>query len=148
MPRRKRHNDANADPANALQALIDKYRPCGDFDERDLSDLNHKRWPDDDTLLHLVAWNGGPEEVSLLVACGANVNLPGDIGYTPLHYAAGWGKMDNVTRLLELGADPRIKDEFGATAKSVAEAHTEIDPERKKVYVKIAKLLWKAEQHF
>jgi len=147
MPRRKRHpvnTDLIADPANALQALIAKYRQYPDLAELDISDINQQTFPNDDALLHYVARYGGPDEVSLLAACGANVNLPGDIGYTPLHYAAGWGMLDNVVRLLELGADTHIKDEFGATAMIITQVSTEIYPERKTIYAKIAKLLRQA----
>lgn len=144
MPRRQRYNEANTDPAIALQALIAKYRQYPDLAELDMSDINQQRFAEDDALLHWVARYGGPDEVSLLVACGANVNLPGEIGYTPLHYAAGWGMLDNVIRLLELGADPHIKDIFEETAKVKADNSAAHHPERKAISAKTAKLLWKA----
>ncbi len=40
----------------------------------------------------------------LLIAHGANVNLAGSEGWTPLHYAAHNGDMDSVKMLLEKGA--------------------------------------------
>lgn len=144
MPRRKRHTAVNADPATALQSLIEKYRRYGNNEGRDLSDLNHKRWPNDDTWLHLVARHGGPDELSLLVASGADVNMHGDIDNTALHEAATCGKEENVTRLLELGADPRLVNIFNETAEHWALTGAIIHPERKDVYVAIAKLLKKA----
>lgn len=78
--------DAKRD--TALQALIGKYRYHPDFADMDLSDLNQPCYPNDDALLHLVARVGGAEEIDLLVASGARVNVRGDLGYTPLHYAA------------------------------------------------------------
>lgn len=144
MPRRKRQTAVNIDPANALRALIAKYRRYPDLTDFDLTDINRQTYGDEDALLHYVARYGGPDEVSLLVSCGANLNPPGDMGYTPLHYAAMWGKLDNVTRLLELGADVGIKDAFGATAEIVAEVGAQIHPDRKKDFIKIARLLKKA----
>ena len=36
-----------------------------------------------------------------------------DYAQTPLHYAASWGTLANVQKLLELGADVNARDQFG-----------------------------------
>lgn len=112
----------------SLQALIDKYRYHPDFADLDMTDINQQCYPDDDTLLHLVARVGGADEIALLVASGANVNASGDIGYTPLHSAASMGRLKVVEKLLELGASLNLQDEFGDTPLTVAqtEGHAEV----------------------
>jgi ankyrin repeat protein len=59
------------------------------------------------------AW---PEELEFVVAAGGDINAIGDIGLTPLHNAAMRGHEVLVRRLLEMGADRAIRDEFGETA--------------------------------
>jgi len=103
-----------------LQALIAKYRWHMDFAELDLTDINQQSYPDDDALLHLVARIGGLDEVDLLVASGAQVNAPGDMGFTALHYAAMEGQLKMAKKLLDLGANPSIKNEWDQTAEVVA----------------------------
>ena len=104
-----------------LQELIDKYRhQYWEFEELDLSDIN-QRCSDDDALIHFVARFGGPDEIELLVRSGAHVNAVGDMGYTPLHWAATEGRLEVVKRLLDLGADPYIKNEFDTTPIDCAE---------------------------
>ncbi len=103
-----------------LQALIAKYqRSHWEFADLDLSDLNQQR-SDGDTLLHLITFVGSLDEVELLVASGARVNAPGDLGFTALHLAAMNGHLKMATKLLDLGANPSIKDEWGQTAEVVA----------------------------
>ena len=54
--------------------------------------------------------------------------MPGDIGCTPLHFAAMAGQASAVRLLLDLGANPRLLNEFEQTAVEVAElgGHHEI----------------------
>ena len=47
---------------------------------------------------------GGLEVARLLVEAGADVNRPGEHGYTPLHMAAQWGHLDVVAFLAGKGA--------------------------------------------
>ncbi len=103
-----------------LQALIAKYRYHAEFEERDLTDINHQNHPDDELLIHLVARVGSLDEVELLIASDAQVNAPGDMGFTALHYAAMRGDAKMAKKLLDLGANPSIKNEWGQTAEVVA----------------------------
>ncbi len=116
------------DKETLLQALIDKYRYHVDFAGLDLSDINRQCYPDDDALIHLVARVGGPDEIELLVTSGARVNAMGDMGFTALHYAATNGRLAMAKRLLDLGADPGIRNEWGQTAVVLAVMgnHTDI----------------------
>ncbi len=104
----------------SLQTVIDRYRYHWDFAELDLSDINRQCYPDDDALLHLVTRIGNLEEIEMLVASGARVNASGDMGFTPLHYAAMRGRLDVAEKLIELGADPSTRNEWGDTSADTA----------------------------
>lgn len=69
--------------------------------------------------ISLPKW-GQQRNIEILIANGAEVNAIGDIGNTPLHSAALFGKVTVAEKLLELGADPDLKNEFGETAADVA----------------------------
>jgi len=103
-----------------LQALIAKYRDYPDFEELDLTDINQQSYPDDDALIHFVARIGSLEELDLLVQSGARVNALGDMGFTALHNAAMTGRSEMAQKLLDLGANPSIKNEWGQIAETVA----------------------------
>ena len=103
-----------------LEQIIERYRDNPDFFGRDLK-VPNQRGADGDTLLHLVAWFSGVGDIEVLLEHGADVNLPGDMGYTPLHCAATAGKPENVRMLLRAGADPNVKNEFGHTPLQTAE---------------------------
>jgi ankyrin repeat protein len=51
-----------------------------------------------DTALMIAAWTGNLPAVKALIEKGAEVNRP---GWAPLHYAAGNGKLDVISLLLE-----------------------------------------------
>ncbi|MEO7716643.1 MAG: ankyrin repeat domain-containing protein [Capsulimonas sp.] len=111
-----------------LPELFRKYDTDADEFMGDCTDPNQRR-SDDDTLLHVISFRGGSvEELEFVVASGGDINAIGDIGLTPLHNAAMRGHEAIVRRLLELGADRAIRDEFGGTARDWANnaGHTEI----------------------
>ncbi len=56
--------------------------------------------------------------IEALVRGGYDVNASSSFGRTPLHVAAGAGKLEAVRTLLDLGADPNIADDGGQTATS------------------------------
>ncbi len=99
---------------------MDKYKDYSEFIDKRLTDPNQRGYSGD-SLLDLVARVGTLEEVDLLIAANAQINSPGDMGYTPLHSAASEGRLDMVEHLLKLGADPTLRSEFGATPAETAE---------------------------
>jgi ankyrin repeat protein len=59
---------------------------------------------------------GDVETARLLIAKGANVNEAGPNRMTPLVLASASGQETFAIALLDMGANPNAKDEFGATA--------------------------------
>ena len=66
--------------------------------------------PDGDTCLHVASLRGDLRAVELLVKAGLDINRPGDMGATPLHYASN---PEVASFLLASGASPEIRDKFG-----------------------------------
>jgi ankyrin len=73
-----------------------------------------------DGLLHLAARMGQEADVRDLVRFGANIDLPGDRGFTALHYAAAAGHVAVADALLEMSANLDVKNEWEQTALEVA----------------------------
>jgi ankyrin repeat protein len=65
--------------------------------------------------------------VELLLSAGARHDIPGTTGLTPLHWAAGWGKLATVKVLVNAGADVGAKNEFGRTPAEVAREHGHVE---------------------
>src|SRR5207245_10924568 len=82
-----------------------------------LEQLGHHRRMD---MLHRAFDARHDEGIRLIVNLGVDVNgmVPGTgMDRTVLHNAAGWGGLEMVTLLLELGADPNLRDlTYHATA--------------------------------
>ena len=72
--------------------------------------------PEGDSCLHVAAGRGDLVAVRLLVDAGLDVNLRGDLGNTPLHYARKSTYGEVVKYLLKCGALPELQNELGETA--------------------------------
>ena len=73
---------------------------------------------DGDTPLHGAASTGTLSAVDALIKAGANPNIHGgDVGYTPLHWAAGRreANLAVVGALIKAGADPKARSKLGRT---------------------------------
>ena len=72
----------------------------------------------------LLAVHGGRErEVAVLLGAGCDVNLADADGITPLMAAAMNGSVAIARQLLDKGADPRVSNKWGMTARAIAEWH-------------------------
>jgi len=75
--------------------------------------------------LHLAALNGAYESVSFLTERDQMrhmIDMQDERGRTPLHCAAAKGHQAVVSRLMDVGADPKIKTNSGQTAMCIADA--------------------------
>jgi ankyrin repeat protein len=66
-----------------------------------------------DAILHIAAQRGDIDTIKILLAAGLDINMQGDMGYTPLHYAALSKNGEMFDLLQKYGARTDIKDEFG-----------------------------------
>lgn len=78
------------------------------------------RWNGSETLLHWLSVERQYAKVTLLARLGADINALKRDGGTPLHDAILGNDIDGVVLLLQLGADPRIRNAAGCTAREWA----------------------------
>lgn len=71
--------------------------------------------------IHYAASDNHPHMVGVLAHRKANLNLPDNFGWTPLHMAAGKAKLESLQALVELGADLSLKDNQHERALDVAQ---------------------------
>jgi len=86
------------------------------------ADINARDGLGNTALMLAVVNNPNPGVIGALVRAGANINAQDELGTTPLMGAAL--NISNpevmITTLLELGADPRIRNNFGMIALDAA----------------------------
>lgn len=81
------------------------------------ADVNKPGW----TALHYAATNGHVAVMQLLLDHHAYIDAESPNGTTPLMMAAQYGSPGAVKLLLEAGADPLLKNQFGLTAIDFAQ---------------------------
>lgn len=97
---------------NELANLLDKYRMHEmfvDFNIRNFDD----RGADGETPLHLAALSGDIDDLKLMLPVISNIDIPGGIGHTALHYAIMFGYAPVVDALLKNGASLLVENEYG-----------------------------------
>lgn len=99
-----------------MEELLEEFRDVVNYESEDPCDpVNPLTYvsPDGDTCLHIAALRGNLRIVKLLVKAGLDVNRQGDMGYTPLHYAAD---RSVIRFLIQSGASASTVNEFGRKA--------------------------------
>jgi hypothetical protein len=71
-------------------------------------------------LLIVARW-GGTDSVEKLIGKGEDIHQVDRAGMTPLHLAAGMGRLEMVKKLMEFGAEVGRRNRKGETAADVAE---------------------------
>lgn len=102
-----------------LAEIIDDFRTFYDLPEGDSLDV-YSVDPAGNSPLHLMAVMGDARAIQLLLAAGAQLDLPNGIGNTPLHLAAYARHAAVVTCLLAAGAKAQLRNDAGQSAADVA----------------------------
>ena len=105
-----------------LDGLKDPYHPTWDVDT---IALNGRYGVFHETPLHVFAVRGDYRACKCLVDAGADLNVPGEHGYTPLHEAVHQGHVAIVELFLQHGADSTLPTAMGTT-EFLAEEYPEI----------------------
>lgn len=69
------------------------------------------------------------DEVKAMLACGADVNLKTEEGWTPLHTAAYWGPADMIRLLVANGADVNAVGDYDGWTPLLMAVSADDDPE-------------------
>jgi ankyrin repeat protein len=83
-----------------------------ELNEIELTSANQRDWAGD-TPLHVVSRIGWAWAIPILIRHGATVNIAGENGLAPLHYAAFKNDVDSATALIAHGADLNFCDQDG-----------------------------------
>ena len=101
---------------DVLKELQDKFSDLLNDDAEDpfepIDPLTYHS-PEGDSCLHLAAIRGDCRALELLLDAGLDINEPGNVGNTALHYAIKYQHDDAVDLLVKRGAGTDIKNEFG-----------------------------------
>ncbi len=106
-----------------LRRLLHRYRFLWENSAR--KPTGH---PDDpyeatgDALIHHLVRFGPLGDLELLLSGGADINLRGELKYTPLHWAISTENLPALKLLLRAGANPLIPDIWGRTALAAAQS--------------------------
>lgn len=103
----------------SLKQILKEVESVPDYAGHTVTSVHHKNgWGD--MPLHIVSVWGDCEAITTLIEAGADINAPGETGFTPLHCAAMHNHADAVRLLLSLGA-AIVKDLEGHTPTDLAE---------------------------
>lgn len=109
----------------SLQDILSEVATVPDFFEHQIDSVHYRNgWGD--SPLHVVSCWGDCEAIRVLIAAGADINLPGEAGFTPLHCAVEQNHPEAVALLVELGAEI-IQDANGLTPADLASSLGHVD---------------------
>jgi uncharacterized protein len=105
--------------AMSIDDLLADYQTLPEYSGLKLSDVNTKSLFNDYPI-HIAATRGSIEEMSLLLAHGADINAAGEHGYLPIHDAVEQDKVAAISWLIENGALVDVKNDVGLTPGELA----------------------------
>jgi len=94
-------------------------QPC----RNTLRRLNDKLEKSGPSLPLMAAHAGRTDLINTLIEIGADINKPGDLGWTPLMFAAAEGHAETVSALVKAGADVNATNALGRTALGFASSY-------------------------
>ena len=80
--------------------------------------------------INSAAFFGDIQRVKELINLGVDLNVQGDLGYTPLHHAVYQGHLEIVKILVKAGANIKLKTELGKSIFDLAKATNHDDISR------------------
>lgn len=98
-----------------IESLINRFADLINYEGNDpLAPINPLTYRDSggDSLLHIAIRRADAEAVTLLLGAGVDPNIRGDMGYTPLHYAADNRDSEMAKLLISRGASTKAINEF------------------------------------
>ena len=97
--------------------LQEAYNYLCVFGDEDPAPIDPATWqsPEDDRIIHIAALRGDLTAVELLIMAGEDINVNGDMGQSPAHFAAMGQHRGVFDLLIKSGADTAIINEFGRT---------------------------------
>ena len=113
-------NNVNNENERKLKDMLKDYSGLPEYSGMEALSVSTKSLFNDYPI-NIAATRGISDEISLLIANGADINTKGEHGYTPLHDAVEQGHMEVVKLLLTYGADKSIKNDDGTSPAGLAE---------------------------
>ncbi len=103
-------------PTNCeLEQVLKYYADLCMFDGYTISSPD-SRGPADDTPFHMAAYDGDVKVIQVMLPYLDDINLRGDNGYTPLHYAISTRQLAAVEALIANSACLYQTNDYGDTA--------------------------------
>lgn len=99
-----------------LERLAAEFRSHPEFFLSSIENINQEGDLTEDAIIHIATRSHDINIIIEAIALGADVNLPGDYGFTPLHYAARRQDVGIIKLLLKHGARTTTLNEWGQTA--------------------------------
>jgi hypothetical protein len=107
-----------------LQTLLAEFREMDMFYDCEIV-APESPCPDGDTPLHVIALDGDLDLLKKILPFVTNIDVAGDCGYTPLHYAIKWRHPEVAKLLLAQGADPERLADYDDSAIMLMEGRIE-----------------------
>ena len=102
-----------------IDELLQDYQTLPEYSGLVLSDVNQKSLFNDYPI-NIAATRGSIDEMSVLLAHGADVNASGEHGYLPIHNAVEQDKVEAIFWLIEHGSSINAKNDNDLTPRELA----------------------------